>query len=145
MLYDSSQDDDEGLSLVREDGAPSSGGYRDLKVYHLAHELGVAAHELSLRLPKYELYETGSQLRRSAKSVSANIVEGYGRRQYKAEFIRFLIFARASLDETEEYLRYIRDCHPHEESAAAALVESANMLGRKLSHFLERVKALHQS
>jgi len=41
-------------------------------------------------LPKFEMYEEGSQIRRSAKSVAANIVEGYGRRRYKQEFIRFL-------------------------------------------------------
>ena len=64
--------------------------YRDLEVYQLAHAAGVRIHEFSLKLPKYELYETGSQLRRAAKSVSANIVEGYGRRRHKAEFIRFL-------------------------------------------------------
>ena len=65
-------------------------GYKDLEIYHTAHELGVACHHFSLLLPKYELYETGSQLRRSSKSISANIVEGYCRRRYKAEFIRFL-------------------------------------------------------
>ena len=75
-------------------------GYKSLEVYRLAHELGTRIHEFSLRLPKYELYETGSQLRRASKSISANIVEGYGRRRYKAEFIRFLVFSQASCDET---------------------------------------------
>jgi four helix bundle protein len=50
--------------------------YRDLEIYQMAHALGVETHDFSLTLPKFELYETGSQLRRSSKSVSANIVEG---------------------------------------------------------------------
>jgi four helix bundle protein len=54
---------------------------------------------MSLKLPKFELYETGSQIRRSMKSVKANIVEGYGRRYYKNDFIRFIIYALASTDE----------------------------------------------
>ena len=67
--------------------------YRDLEIYQLAHELAVIIHKFSMRLPKYELYETGSQLRRSSKSISANIVEGFGRRKYKADYLRFLIYA----------------------------------------------------
>ena len=61
---------------------------RDLEIYQIAHGIGVETHRFSLSLPKFELYETGSQLRRSSKSVSANIVEGFCRRRYKAEFIR---------------------------------------------------------
>lgn len=70
-------------------------GYRDLDVYGLAHDIGVDIHEFSLKLPKYELYETGSQLRRASKSISANIVEGYGRKRYNAEFLKFLVYAFA--------------------------------------------------
>ena len=100
-------EEDGDASRVCEEAAAWTTGCRELKIYRYAHELGVAAHHLSLRLPKYELYETGSQLRRAAKAVSANMVEGYGRRRYKADFIRFLIYAKSSLDETEEHLQYI--------------------------------------
>jgi four helix bundle protein len=60
-------------------------GYRDLKVYQEAHRLGVEIHRFSLKLSKFELYETGSQIRLASKSISANIVEGYGRRRYQAD------------------------------------------------------------
>ena len=56
--------------------------YKDLAVYQIAHALGVRLHQFSLELPKIEQCETGSQLRRSSKSISANIVEGFGRRRY---------------------------------------------------------------
>jgi four helix bundle protein len=46
------------------------------------------------------MYELGSQLKRSSDSVVSNIVEGYGRRRYKADFIRFLVFSYASCLET---------------------------------------------
>jgi len=55
---------------------------------------------MSLELPKFEMYEEGSQIRRSSKSVKSNLVEGYGRRIYKNEYIRFITFALASNDET---------------------------------------------
>lgn len=66
-------------------------------------------HHLSLTLPKQELYEEGSQIRRSSKGVCSCIVEGYGRRRYKNDFIKFLVYAQASCDETELHLNFIHD------------------------------------
>jgi hypothetical protein len=74
-------------------------GYKDLEIYQIAFELAQKIHEASLKLPKHELFEQGSQIRRSTKSVKDNIAEGYGRRKYKAEFIKYLIYAQASCDE----------------------------------------------
>ena len=56
------------------------------------------------KLPKFEMVEQGSQIRRSIKSVKSNIVEGYGRRRYRLEYIRFLNFSIASYDETTDHL-----------------------------------------
>ena len=74
--------------------------FRDLEIYKAAYSLALKVHKLTLQLPKYELYEQSSQVRKSSKSIKDNIAEGYGRRRYKAEFIRFLIFSHASCDET---------------------------------------------
>src|SRR6266700_7527129 len=72
--------------------------HRDLEIWKLAREIAIAVHRMTLRdLPKFEMFEEGSQIRRSAKSISANIVEGYGRRRCKQEFIRFLVFETGSL------------------------------------------------
>lgn len=78
--------------------------YRDLDIYKKAHKLAVEIHEMSLKLPKFELYEEGSQIRRSSKSIKSNIVEGFGRRRYKQEFIKFLTYSLASCDETRDHL-----------------------------------------
>ena len=144
MLYEPGDDLAESFVIREDDGTTTTyGSHRDLKIYQLAHQLGVEAHHLSLRLPKYELYETGSQLRRAAKSVSANIVEGFGRRRYKADFVRFLVYAKASLHETEEHLQYISDCYP-EQSETVALLESAHSLGGRLYRFLAAVESSHR-
>jgi four helix bundle protein len=111
--------------------------YQNLQVYHRAHAFGVACHELSLKLPKYELYESGSQLRRAAKSVSANIVEGYGRKAYPAEHVRFLVFSLASNDESSEWLRYIVDCHTDHCVAARALLLECDEIGRMLTRLIQ--------
>ena len=147
MLYSDQHEDDDAVEalVIREDDEERGKGVWELKIYGLAHDLGVAAHRLSLQLPKYELYETGSQLRRAAKSVSANIVEGYGRRRYKAEYLRFLVFAKASLSETEEHLRYVQDCYPAEQREVEVLLQAADTLGRKLHRFMSLVEAHHRS
>ena len=79
--------------------------YKNLEIWQLADELVVEIHNMTLnKLPKFEMYEEGSQIRRSIKSVKSTIVEGYGRKKYKAEFIKFLIYALASNDETSDHL-----------------------------------------
>ncbi len=57
--------------------------YKNLEIWKLAREVVIEVHEMSLKLPKFEMYETGSQIRRSSKTVKSTIVEGYGRRKYK--------------------------------------------------------------
>jgi len=57
-----------------------------------------------LGLPKHEMYEQGSQIRRSSKSVSAQIVEGYCLKKHKNEFLLYLNRAYALAGETIEHL-----------------------------------------
>lgn len=57
--------------------------YRKLEIWKLARELVVDIHRMTIeKLPKFEMYEEGSQIRRSIKSVKSSIAEGYGRRFY---------------------------------------------------------------
>jgi four helix bundle protein len=66
--------------------------YKKLNIWQLSRLLAIDIHEMSLKLASHERFEVGSQIRRSIKSVKANIVEGYGRRRYKKDYIRFLLF-----------------------------------------------------
>jgi four helix bundle protein len=59
--------------------------YKDLEIYKLSYDLAIKIHKFSLKLPKYEMYEEGSQIRRSSKGITSCIVEGYGRKKYKAD------------------------------------------------------------
>jgi len=79
--------------------------YKKLDIWVRAREASIAIHKMTLsELPKFEMYEEGSQIRRSSKSTRSNIVEGYGRRRYGMEYIRFLTFSIASNDETIDHL-----------------------------------------
>ena len=65
--------------------------YKDLDIYNLSLALFYRTHGLSLKLPKYELYELGSQIRRSSDSVATNIVEGYGIKRIRWILLSFFL------------------------------------------------------
>ena len=112
--------------------------YKDLDIYNLACEYALDVHHLSLKLPKHELYEQGSQVRRSSKSIKDNIVEGYGRRRYKQDFIKFLVYAHASLLECLSQLEMIEKLYP--ELEVKIMVDKYDVLGAKLFKFLMYVE-----
>mgnify|MGYP003629930132 CR=1 FL=1 len=116
------------------------GTYKDLAIYSISMELFFKVHPLTLKLPKYELYELGSQLRRSADSVVSNIVEGYGRRRYKNDYIKFLVYAHASNDETINHLEKLAFLYPNLRTGFLELQEKYDTLGRKINNFIKFVE-----
>ena len=121
--------------------------YRNLEIWSLAKEVVVAIHDMTIRdLPKFEMYEEGSQIRRSVKSVKSNIVEGYGRRRYKQEFLRFLSYALASNDETIDHLETLFETGSlSDESKYQRLHDQLTRLGKKLNQFIQSVLKKHIS
>ena len=87
--------------------------YKKLEIWQLARELTIEIHKISLALPKFEQFEEGQQIRRSIKTVRSCIVEGYGRRRYKADFIKFLIYSLSSNDETIDHLETLFETEPN--------------------------------
>ena len=112
--------------------------YRDLDIYNLSFEYALEVHKLSLKLPKFELYEQGSQIRRSSKSIKDNIVEGYGRRAYKQDFIKFLVYSHASLLECLSQLETIDELYEIEE--IKTLRSKYDLLGGKIYSFIQYVE-----
>lgn len=110
--------------------------YKNQEIWKLAKEQSIKIHEMTLTLPRFELFETGSQIRRSSKSVRSNIVEGFGRRRYKQEYIRFLTYALASNDETRDHLDSLYETKSlTDESLYHELIETCDKLGKKLNLF----------
>jgi four helix bundle protein len=114
--------------------------YKDLEIYKLSYDLAVEVHRFSLTLPRYEMYEEGSQVRKSSKSITSCIAEGYGRKKYKAEFIKFLVYAHASCDETILHLNFVRDTHNDNASKIKPLIDSYEELGAKINRFIHYVE-----
>jgi len=116
--------------------------YKKLEIWQLADEVVKLIHEMSLtKLPKFEMYEEGSQIRRSSKSTKATIVEGYGRKRYKAEFIKFLVYSLGSNDETTDHLENLYNTKSLLDEELYKLIhDKLDILGRKINLFIKGVE-----
>jgi len=120
--------------------------YRDLDIYKKDHKLAIEIHEMSLKLPKFEIYEEGSQIRKSSKSVKSNIVEGFGRRRYKQEFVKFLTYSLASCDETQGHLDTLYETKSlNDRERYGYFCEEYNHLGRMIVNFIKSVDSGHKT
>jgi four helix bundle protein len=85
----------------RNEGRGSAPSVWDMLVFQKAYVAALEVHRLSQNFPKSEQFELASQLRRSSKSICANLAEGRARQQGSgAEFRRFVLIALGSADET---------------------------------------------
>ena len=82
--------------------------FKDLTVWQKSHEFVLETYKLTRDFPSYELFGLTSQIRRSAVSIPANIVEGF-KRKGKADKLRFFNISQASLEETRYYLILAND------------------------------------
>lgn len=120
--------------------------YKNLQIWQLAREVVIDIHAMSLTLPKFELYEQGSQIRRSSKTTKSAIVEGYGRRRYKADWIKFLIIALSSNDETIDHLETLFETKSLTNEAVYTSIHSKlQTLGKMLNKFIITVEQEHIS
>jgi len=121
--------------------------YKKLEIWQLAKELVIDIHRMAIEvLPKFEAFEEGRQIRKSIKSVKSTIVEGYGRREYKQEFLRFLSYAVASNDETLDHLETLFETGSlANKDLYNKLSGKLNTLGKKLHRFRKSVEDGHKS
>jgi four helix bundle protein len=82
--------------------------FKGLIVWQKSYQFALEVYKITKVFPKNELYGLVSQIRRAAISVSANIAEGY-ERNYRKEYIQFLMIAKGSLGEAETYLLFSKD------------------------------------
>jgi four helix bundle protein len=85
-------------------------GYKELRVYQLAVELQNELFIISREFPKDELYSLVSQIRRSSRSIGANIAEAWHKRIYAAHFTSKLTDADAEQAETQHWIETAHAC-----------------------------------
>jgi four helix bundle protein len=118
--------------------------YKDLDIYKKAHKLALEIHQMTLTLPKFEMYEEGQQIRKSSKSIKSTIAEGFGRRRYKPEFIRFLTYSLASCDETTDHLDTLYETQSlNDKKKYLYFCEEYDHLGKMINNFIKSVENGH--
>jgi four helix bundle protein len=83
--------------------------YRDLNVFREAYQLALDVSRVTRPLPTYEQFELGRQLRRAARSIPVNIVEGWAKRSSALEFKRYLQISMGSCEESKFWFEMGRD------------------------------------
>jgi four helix bundle protein len=111
-------------------------GFRDLKVYQLAYKLTMEIFEESRLFPKEERYSLTDQIRRSSRSVVANIAEGYRKRQYPNMLASKFADADAEAAETQVWLDLARDCGYLELERRDQLLEQYEQVGKMLGSMI---------
>ena len=113
-------------------------GYQDLKVYQRSYDLALRLHRITLTFPSHEKYELGSQIRRSAVSVTLNIAEGYGRKSSPNEFKHFVRNALGSTNEVRVLVDIAKDLGYLDQDLYRELAEEYQILGKQLYRLMER-------
>jgi four helix bundle protein len=84
--------------------------HKDLEVYQLAFRTSMEIFHISKSFPKDEIFSMTSQIRRSSRSVSANIAEAFRKRRYEKAFVSKLSDSEAESAETQVWLSYSLEC-----------------------------------
>ena len=111
---------------------PTAKGFRDLRVYQLAFKLAMEIFEETKHFPKEETYSLIDQIRRSSRSVPANIGEGYRKRLYPKMFISKMADADGEATETQVWLDLATACEYLSEKRRAELIKGYEEVGRML-------------
>lgn len=110
--------------------------FREMPVYRDAFALQQEIFRISKKWPKEEMYALTDQIRRSSRSIGANIGESWAKRRYPAHFKTKLTDSDAELQETLHWLYTAAACEYINESVTTDLVEKAESIGRQVGAIL---------
>ncbi len=115
-------------------------GVENLDVFKNAFCLAMNVFEISKDFPKEEKYSLTDQIRRSSRSVSANLAEAYAKRWYEAHFISKLTDAYMENSETQVWLKFALECKYIQLEIYNEFVEKSKNIGRLLNYMINNPK-----
>jgi four helix bundle protein len=110
--------------------------FRGLEVYKLSRQLAKEIFSLSKSFPKEEMYSLTDQVRRSSRSVGAQIAEAWGKRRYEKHFISKLTDADGEQLETQHWIETVLDCAYMSGEKSSELLRQCNSIGKMLNSMI---------
>lgn len=112
--------------------------FRELNVYKSARDLANEIFEESKKFPKGEVYSLTDQIRRSSRSVGAQVAEAWAKRRYKKHFISKLTDADGEQQETQHWIEVCIDCGYIPMEKGGELLGQCSSIGRRLNSMIEK-------
>jgi len=110
--------------------------FKETTVFKKAFALAMEIFTISQKFPKEEKYSLTDQIRRSSRSVCANIAEAYRKRRYPAHFVSKISDSDAENSETQVWLLFSLECEYIDKSIYQKLLEKSEEVGKLLSHMM---------
>jgi four helix bundle protein len=112
--------------------------FRDLEVYKLSRKLSKDIFDISKMFPKEEMYSLTDQVRRSSRSVGAQIAEAWGKRRYEKHFLSKLTDADAEQQETQHWIETANDCNYLSADTVEQLLKQYITLGKMIGSMMNK-------
>ena len=112
--------------------------FRDLVVYHKARRVAKDVFGLTKRFPREETYSLTDQVRRSSRSVGAQIAEAWAKRRYEKHFVSKLTDADGEQKETQHWVKSAHDCEYLSDQEKDKLLADLSEVGRMLESMMQK-------
>jgi four helix bundle protein len=112
--------------------------FRELEVYKLSREVSKEIYILSKCFPREEKFSLTDQIRRSSRSVGAQISEAWGKRRYEMHFISKLTDADSEQLETQHWLEVSEECKYIDAIISTRIVRKCELIGKMLQSMIEK-------
>jgi four helix bundle protein len=115
-----------------------AGSFRDLIVYQKSRKLAKEIKEITQSFPRDEKFSLVDQVRRSSRSIGANIAESWAKRRYEKHFISKLTDSDGEQMETQHWIGTALDCEYIDQSAHNQLIAKCLEIGRMLNGMMDK-------
>ena len=114
--------------------------FKDLVVYQKARGIAKEVFQVTKSFPKEEMYSLTDQVRRSSRSIGAQIAEAWGKRRYEKHFISKLTDADAEQLETQHWIEVAEDCNYVVHAQVLQIINKLSEIGRMLNSMMKKAK-----
>ena len=118
--------------------------FRELEVYKLSRELAGEIFQISKSFPKEETYSLTDQIRRSSRSIGAQIAEAWAKRGYEKHFISKFTDADGEQQETQHWLETASDCNYIDKLTLKSFLNKCESIGKMLNGMMSKSKLFCQ-